>query len=99
MLEFDIYVGKKTTGTEYGLSERVVPQLTESLVDSSCRISFDSFDTSPYLVYRLLKQRSIYTCGTVKENRKGVPKDMKFSKEMEKGEIEARYFDGVSVVK
>ena len=43
MFEFGIYVGKKTTGTEYGLSESVVLQLTESSVDSSCRTFFDRF--------------------------------------------------------
>ena len=99
MFEFDIYVGKKTTGTEYDLSESVVLQLTKSLVDSCCQIFFDSFYTSSRLVYRFLKERSIYTGGTVKKNRKSLPKNMKSSKEMEKGEIEARYFNGVSVVK
>ena len=73
MLEFNIYVGKKTIRIEHGLSESAVQQLKESLVDSSCRIFFNSFYTSPRLVYRLLKQRSIYTWGTVTENRKGLP--------------------------
>ena len=40
MFEFNIYVGKQTSGTKYGLSESVFLQLTESLVDSSCRIFF-----------------------------------------------------------
>ena len=31
LFEFDIYVGKKTEGTEVGLSDSVVLQLTESL--------------------------------------------------------------------
>ena len=43
IFEFDVYVGKKTTRTEYGLSESVVLQLTESSVDSCCRIFFVSF--------------------------------------------------------
>ena len=69
-------------------------------MDSSCRIFFCSFYTSPRLVDRLLKERSIYTCDAVKENRKGLPKDMKLSKEVEKGEIEGdSVFNGVSVVR
>ena len=33
------------------------------------------------------------------ENRKGLPRDMKSREEMKKGEIEAQYFEDVSVVK
>ena len=99
LFQFDIYVGKKTASLELGLSESDVMELTESLIGSRCRMFFDNFYTSPQLVYRLMKERKIYSCGTVKKRRRGLPKDMKPEKDLKKGEMDGRYYDGMSVVK
>ena len=98
LFQFDIYVGK-TASPELGPSESVVMELTESLIGSRCRMFFDNFYTSPQLVYRLMKKRKIYSCGTVKKHRRGLPKDMKPEKDLKKGEMDGRYYDGMSVVK
>ena len=74
-------------------------ELTESLKGTYCRIFFDNFYTSPQVVYRLTKERKIYSCETVREHRRGLPKDMKLTKDLKKGEIDSRYYDGMSVVK
>ena len=60
---------------------------------------FDNFYTSPQLVYRLMTERKIYSCGTVREHRRGLPKDMKATKDLKKGEMDSRYYHGMSVVK
>ena len=46
-----------------------------------------------------MKERKIYSCGTVREHRRGLPKGMKSIKDLKKGEIDSRYDDGMSVVK
>ena len=46
-----------------------------------------------------MKERKIYSCGTVREHRRGLPKDMKSTKDLEKSEMDSRYYDGLSVVK
>ena len=46
-----------------------------------------------------MKERKIYSCGTVKKHRRGLPKDMKPEKDLKKGEMDGRYYDGMSVVK
>ena len=74
-------------------------KLTESLKGTYCRIFFDNFYTSPQVVYRLMKERKIYSCETVRGHRRGLPKDMKLTKDLKKGEIDSRYYDGMSVVK
>lgn len=99
LYQFDIYAGKKTASPEFGLAENVVLELTDSLKDSSCRMFFDNFYTSPQLVYRLMTERKIYSCGTVREHRRGLPKDMKATKDLKKGEMDSRYYHGMSVVK
>ena len=99
LFEFDIYVGKKTNKTEVGLSESVVMQLMKSMYNSSCRLNIHNFYTSPALVYKLMNDHKIYACGTVRSNRRGLPKDLLSEKQMKKGDIDARYCKGMSLVK
>ena len=99
LYECDIYVGKKNCTTEVGLSENVVMQLMKSLSNTGCRLFIDNFYTSPALVYKLMKDHQIYACGTVRANRKGLPKNMLSEKQMKRGDIDARYCNGMSLVK
>ena len=46
-----------------------------------------------------MKERKIYSCGTVREHRRDLPKGMKLTKDLKKGEVYSRYYDGLSVVK
>ena len=95
--KYDLYTGKKAQ-TEVGLSEHVVLSLVEELEGKNCRVYFDNFYTSPALVKKL-KSKGIFSCGTVRSNRKGLPKDLKPNEKMKRGDIERRYCDGISFVK
>ena len=51
-------------------------KLSRLLAGTNLRPFFDNFFTSPYFIYKL-KEEQIYVCGTVRQNRKGLPKDSK----------------------
>ncbi|XP_041364890.1 piggyBac transposable element-derived protein 3-like [Gigantopelta aegis] len=71
---FDIYVGRFTQGVNrfFGLSGQVVISLTRHLQDEGRTVYTDNFYTSPILAH-YLESKGIYTCGTVRCNRKGFP--------------------------
>jgi hypothetical protein len=97
LYEFDMYTGKKKE-TEYGLGASVVLQLSEKLEGTCAKLYFDNFFTSSELL-KLLKEKKIFACGTVRCDRKDLPTDLKKDKEMERGEIDCRQADGIYVVK
>ena len=70
----DIYLGRKQK-PEFilGLGEEVVLQLTKDLEQSFCTVYFDNFFNSPKLIAKLF-QKGIYGIGTVRANRKQMPK-------------------------
>lgn len=78
---FDIYVGKYNTRSNnfFGLSGHVVIALTKHLQHEARTVYTDNFYTSPILVH-YLESKGIYTCGTVRSNRKGFPADLIISK-------------------
>ena len=70
----DIYLGRKQTPEfNLGLGEEVVLQLTKDLERSFCTVYFDNFFNSPKLIEKLF-QKGIYGIGTVRANRKQMPK-------------------------
>lgn len=73
LFQFDIYVGRKNS-TESSLGEGVVLQLSEKLNGTFCNLYFDNFFTSPELV-RTLYANGIYSIGTVRSNRKHMPRN------------------------
>lgn len=97
LFEADIYTGKKQY-PELGLGETVVLQLTKSLENLGIEIFIDNFFNSPLLQYAL-KTKGINCCGTVRPNRKHMPKNMKDEKMMKRGDSDRMYADGVSCVK
>jgi len=68
---FNIYTGKETTTYEMGLAHRVVHKLTGHLKFTNVRVFMDNFYSSPDLFVSLLNV-GIYSCGTVRSNRKGL---------------------------
>ena len=87
----DIYVGRKQTpGFNLGLGEEVGLQLTKDLERSVCSAYFDSFFNSPKLMKKLF-QKGIYGIGTVRSNRKQMPK-MIDDKQMKKGRLRDPFF-------
>ena len=83
----DIYLGRKQTPVfNLGLWEEVVLQLTKNLERSFCIVYFDNFFNNPKLIEKLC-QKGIYGIGTVRANRKQMPK-MIDDKQMKKGDCE-----------
>ena len=75
-LDLQVYVGKEGGATEHGLGERVVLNLTEQYRGKGYRIFCDNFFSSPRL-FRTLHEHSLYACGTVRQNRKDFPADLR----------------------
>ena len=87
LYQMDIYLGRKQTPEfNLGLGEEVVLQLTKDLERSFCTVYFDNFFNSPKLIEKLF-QKDIYGIGTVRANRKQMPK-MIDDKQMKRGDCE-----------
>ena len=84
LYQIDIYLERKQTPEfNLGLGEEVVLQLTKDLERSFCTAYFDNFFNSPKLIEKLF-QKDIYGIGTVRANRKQMPK-MIDDKQMKRG--------------
>ena len=97
LYQFDLYTGRKTA-TEYGLGEGVVIMLTTPLEELGCQIFTDNFFNSPLLQIKMFEKK-IYLCGTVRADRKHMPKNLKSDKEMKRGDTDAMTANGVTCVK
>ncbi|XP_046970709.1 piggyBac transposable element-derived protein 4-like [Vanessa cardui] len=71
MYEFQFYTGRIDNGTEENLGARVVMDLCESLPGNTL-VAFDNFLTSLPLM-EILHEKDIYSVGTIRINRKGLP--------------------------
>ena len=89
-VNFEVYVGKNDAviNRTFGLSSKVVIELTKFLEKKGHVIYTDNFYTSPQLA-DYLYSRDTYLCGTIRNNRKGYPKALVQSpanlKRMERG--------------
>lgn len=86
-LKFDIYTGKSSVQTaEKGLAFRVVTNLTKGFEGKNHKLFFDNYFTTVELMHSL-KQRNIYSVGTINPNRKHVP-SFKSDKELRRGDFD-----------
>ena len=74
--QFAVYVGKEGERVEVGLGQKVVEKLTRELVGGQYHIYYDNFFTGVELAQNLLAD-GIYSCGTIRSNRKNIPEDLK----------------------
>ena len=96
--QFQIYTGKSHDGQIcVGLGERVVLSLCEVLKDTYCHVTFDNFFTSFDLMEKLFSW-NIYATGTVRANRKELPKLARKRPTLNKGEHKWRCRDHTSYV-
>lgn len=96
--EFQIYSGK-VKETEKDLGPRVVKDLTRKLAGGNHHVYFDNFFTSVPLMIAL-KEDNIFACGTVRSNRRRLPKSNISDKNMKHGDYEFMTSDtGISWVK
>lgn len=99
--EFDVYLGKGSNNTNgKGLPYNVVTKLTEELKGKFHHVYFDSFFTSIPLAVDLLKN-GIYMCGTIRQNRRQFPEDLKVKNlpvHLEQGQYVARQSGNLAAV-
>ena len=88
LYEFDLYLGRKQN-VEVNLGEGVVLQLSEKLKGTFCTIYIDNYFNSPRLINKLF-HRDIYAIGTVRSNRKQMPK-LKEDKKMLRGDADFQF--------
>lgn len=98
LFQFDLYTGKKQGGSQTGLGESVVLQLCEGLQGVGCEVYFDNFFNTPKLQYTLANM-NIKACGTVRSNRKNIPKNLPTDKSMSRGDIFSTSWNGISFIK
>ena len=74
--EFQVYLGKPSTGREKKVGERVVIDLTRALMGHNNTVYCDNYFTTVSLFDNLLKDK-IYACGTMRSDRIGYPPELK----------------------
>ena len=86
MANFQVYMGKRGDQVEKGLGANVVTTLTKPYVNSFRHIYFDNFFTGVDLLLDL-ERANLYSCGTIRTNRKGFPTQIKpVAKKRDEGE-------------
>lgn len=93
MLHFEIYEGKENDPSESGATYDTVIRMTQQYQNQQLVLFTDNWFTSPTLM-NALKQRGIRMCGSVRSNRKGMPRISKNAiKALSKGECIQRQKD------
>ena len=93
LLHFEIYEGKEDDPSESGATYDTVIRMTQQYQNQQLILFADNWFTSPTLM-NALKQRGIRMCGSVRSNRKGMPKIPKNAiKALTKGECIQRQKD------
>lgn len=96
LFECNIYTGRKDNA-EIGLGESVVLELARTVCNLGVELYFDNFFNSINLLTKL-KDMNIRGCGTIRSNRKNLPKFVS-DKTMKRGDIQSFFSDGIAVVK
>ena len=73
VLKFEVYTGKKGDAVQKNLGESVVKSMMEGLEGVNHKVFFNNYFTT-YVLLKSLKEKEIYACGTVNNNRKDFPK-------------------------
>ena len=97
----DVYTGKKEDAgrrSELGLGGDVVTSLLSNVKEPNHKVTFDNFFSSIPLLEDL-QTKKILACGTIRANRKGLPKLIE-DKKMKRGDFDYRSTPyGISVYK
>jgi len=83
---FDVYLGnfsKEEGNVEHNLARRVVKQLVSLIENKFHHLYMVNFYCDLYLFLEL-ERKQILACGTIRANRKGLPKDIVLTKAMER---------------
>ena len=74
--DFNLYTGKMGDSVEKGLGLKVVKSLCEKLHNTHCHVYFNNFFSCVDLALDLVRV-GLYSCGTLRSNYKGFPKQLK----------------------
>ncbi|XP_050301576.1 piggyBac transposable element-derived protein 4-like [Anthonomus grandis grandis] len=85
--DFKVYTGREKS-SEFAVSEKVVMELMEGLLDSGRTLYTDNYYTSVSLAKRLI-DRKTHLVGTIRANRKGNPQEV-IKEKLNRGGIVAR---------
>ena len=96
LYNFQIYIGAEGQA-EHGLSYRVVMDLCVCLANTFITVVFDNFYTSCELLKNLLI-RGIYACGTIRQNRKGLPQELRNPNQLQKHQYRCAQQDDLTFV-
>ena len=81
---FEIYTGKRQEVSEKGATYDIVMRLMSPFLGLGYKLYVDNYYSSPVL-FQDLHNRKTAACGTLRCNRKGVPKELK-NKKLSKGQ-------------
>jgi hypothetical protein len=98
ILDFIVYTGASTEivpEREFGISGAVVKTLMGNYLRKGHTLWIDNWYSSPQL-HDHLHQNMTNVCGTVRKNRKGMPK---FTQKLEKGHTEIKYTDNMMALR
>ena len=97
---FQIYTGKNDKTPEAGLSHRVILDLAQPYLNKGHRLFMDNFYSSPTL-YEELYEKKTLACGTVRQDRKGMPSAImtKFTPNYTRGQSTFLKYKNVTVVR
>ncbi|XP_016655726.1 piggyBac transposable element-derived protein 3-like [Acyrthosiphon pisum] len=103
IMKFTVYQGKnETLEKEFentNLGERIVLQLTKPFWNESRIVFFDNYFTTFSLLEKLRTQQTL-ACGTIRQNRKGMPQNFKKDSEIPRGEFDYRFStSGIGIFK
>ncbi|XP_050307489.1 piggyBac transposable element-derived protein 4-like [Anthonomus grandis grandis] len=93
--DFKVYTGREKS-SEFAVSEKVVMELMEGLLDSGRTLYTDNWYTSVSLAKRLI-DRKTHLVGTIRANRKGNPQEV-IKEKLNRGGIVARQDNDKTVV-
>ena len=93
--KFTIYQGKNDKRTDdtmpkyFGLGDKVVYEMTKSLHGKYHEVYIDNFFTSVPLMEYLFSHQ-VLSCGTLRTNKKYLPKNLKADKVLQRGDFDSR---------
>lgn len=97
-LNFKVYTGQdKNIDKDFNVSETVVRDLSKLIINQGYTLYLDNWYSSPN-IFQYLHQHDTNAIGTVRSNRKNMPKDLEATK-LKKGEVATRSSKGILAVK
>lgn len=96
-LNFKIYTGQEKSDDDLNVSETVVRDLSKLIIDQGYTLYLDNWYSAPN-VFDYLLQHNTNAIGTVRGNRKNMPKDLE-SLKLKKGELATRSSNGILALK